>query len=193
MLARIRYAVSACYAHRVQLRAFLSDSALQQTHVTNLTPADMEIRGVKALVLDFDGVLAAHGELHPRADVQLWLDSFVKQWAPNIIYILSNKPTLERQAYFAQSFPSIVFIVAKRKKPFPDGLQAILQHSGLAAAQILVVDDRLATGVIAAIASDMQGCWITDPYINLKQRPVCEWFFVALRWLERNLIKCVGV
>lgn len=189
MLARIRYALAACYTHRKQLLAFLADNRLQQTTVTKLSPDILAQLGIEVLVLDFDGVLASHAELHPRPEVLVWLENFVAEWQPRKIFILSNKPTKERQAYFSQHFPALKFIVAKRKKPYPDGLQEICQISGTSVQKIMVVDDRLATGIIAAIANGMHGCWITQPYVNVAARPIRETGFMFLRWLERNLIK----
>lgn len=189
MLARIFYTIAGCWRERRELAQFLSDPSLQVRKVIDLAPHDLFGHDVQALVLDFDGVLASHAESEPREEVRLWLKDFARQFAPYKIYILSNKPTAERQAYFQKHFPEIRFIVAKRKKPYPDGMQQIMAESGMAAHRLLLVDDRLAMGVLEAISVGVQGCWVTQPYIDLHARPFKESIFICLRWLERQLVK----
>ena len=188
MLSRICYGLKVFWADRAQLRAFTQDSRLQLAKVTDLQPENLSENGILALALDFDGVMAAHGEPAPAPEVVKWLAVFQQQYAPNKIYILSNKPTPQRQAYFQLNFPHITFVVARRKKPYPDGLQQILQAAGIQPAQLLLVDDRLGTGIVAAISCGVQARWITAPRTNIAARPVRESFFILLRWLERIIL-----
>lgn len=192
MLARMCYAISACWRARAQLQQFMSDPSLQIHKLIELTPYDLFGHDVRALILDFDGVMASHAEEFPREEVRVWLSDFAKQYAPYKIYILSNLPTAEREAYFKRHFPDIIFVRAKRKKPYPDGLQEIVALSGLAPQRLLLVDDRLATGIIAAISVGVQGCWVTEPYVNLKAYPLRERWFMFMRWYERVLVKLLG-
>ena len=185
MLSRIRYALSKYWQNRAQLQRYCFSPELQLTSVLDLSVADLTALGIKALVLDFDGVLASHAEPEPRAEVAYWLNKLQRDFAPHQIYILSNKPTRERQNYFAKNFPGIIFIIAARKKPYPDGLQQIVTLSGLAAGQVLLIDDRLATGILAVIISGVRGLWLTKPYTNFVVRPMVETWFMCLRGLER--------
>lgn len=191
MLSRIVYAIKAFWCNRTQLKQYAAARDLQLASIVNLTPQNLTDRGIEALVLDFDGVLAAHAELRPRADVVQWLNTFAQEFAPHKIYILSNKPTAERQAYFKQNFPDITFIVAKRMKPYPDGLQQILLTSGLLPNQLLLVDDRLGTGILATIISGIQGYWITQSITNFYARPLRETWFMLLRHIERLACKII--
>jgi len=95
---------------------------------------------------------------------------------------------LIREQYFAQHYPGVRFIIAKRKKPYPDGINNIIALSKLQPKQIVMVDDRLLTGILAAITTGVLPCWITKPYQNFVARPIRELFFHGLRCLERWLV-----
>jgi len=191
MLSRILYSLRIFWRYRARLKSYLLNPQLQLANVSLLSIKLVQQRDVEAIALDFDGVLASHGESQPRAEAISWLKDLQQKFEPRKIYILSNKPTPVRQAYFMQNFPEIGFIVAKRKKPFPDGIEEILRDSGLRPDQLLLVDDRLGTGIVGAISCGIQAYWITKPYINLRARPVRELFFVGLRWFERLACKII--
>lgn len=188
MLLRTLYAIKESWHFRTQLKRYLLDASLQVASVRDLQLSVLRAHNIQALVLDYDGVLAAHGEPTPRPENTTWLQEFSRAYAPHKIFILSNKPNPERIAYFQQNFPTITFVKATRKKPYPDGLQQIMTLTGLPAAQIMLVDDRLCTGILAALITGVQGVWVTVPYINLRNRPFAESGFMFLRWLERTLI-----
>jgi predicted HAD superfamily phosphohydrolase YqeG len=189
MIARIIYALRACWRYRSELMQFISDPSLQINKVLDLTPHDLFGHDVRGLILDFDGVLAPHAALQPNQKVISWLEAFAREFAPYKIYVLSNKPTRERLEYFTKHFPNISMVIAKRKKPYPDGLLQIIKISALDAKQLMLVDDRLATGIVAAVSVGVQGCWVTNPYVDLKTNPVRESFFIGLRFLEKVMIK----
>lgn len=189
MLSRIQYAIKACWLYKKQLKHCLLDPSQHAASLIQITPANILQRGVKALVLDFDGVMASHAEPIPRKEVVMWLRNFESGFVGQRIYILSNKPTKSRLDYFAQSFPEIIFIIAKRKKPYPDGLLQIISESGLHPQEILLVDDRLATGIVAAVGAGVQYILITKPYIDFRARPLSETFFMVLRFCEKL---CIG-
>lgn len=186
MNLRFIYTLTAAWRLRASLRRYIYDPKLQLSTIMQLIPEELLVRGASALALDYDGVLAAHGEPEPRPEVLDWLRRFISQFAPHNIYILSNKPTLERQQFFQQHFPAVKFIIAKRKKPYPDGLQQILADANLQPQQLLLVDDRLCTGILVTAIVGTQGLWVTKPYINFKFHPLIEAGIMALRWLEKK-------
>ncbi len=188
MTFRIFYTIKQAWHFRKKLKQYMIDPSLQLANGSAITLAYLQQRDIRGLVLDYDGVLAAHCEPVPRPEILAWLQELVRAYAPHKIYILSNKPLLERMQYFAQYFPQIMFVKGQRKKPFPDGLQQIMAMSGLSGAQLMLVDDRLLTGILATIIAGTQGCWITHPYVNLKLHPVAELWIMGLRWIERSLI-----
>ncbi len=137
------------------------------------------------LVLDFDGVLAPHGALAPLPEVEEFLVKAC-QHSTNGVYILSNKPMMERIDYFAQHFPSIKFIIAK-KKPYPNGLQEITFKAKVKPEELVLVDDRLLTGGLAAILAGTQFLYVRKPFIDYRAKPFKEVCFQCLRLLERLL------
>ena len=154
-------------------------------NVTNIDADFIEREKIQTLVLDFDGVLAYHGAKQIDADVFTWLKNICDNMPSLQIYILSNKPLLVRQQYFKKHFPRVKFIIATRKKPYPCGLLSVLEDSKSLAVNTCIVDDRLATGVLAAIIAKIKVCYIFPPR---SQRNLVERFFLILRSIERTLV-----
>lgn len=160
--------------------------------VCTLEPEDLQSLGVKHLALDFDGVLAAHGEALPALAVEQWLKGFCQAWPEGNISLLSNKPLPARIAYFQTHFPDMHFVTGFPKKPYPDGLLHIAERNELSPAQVALVDDRLLTGILAACLAGAKGIYIQKPYRRLWRRPVRELFFSGLRALERGIWWRIG-
>lgn len=164
-------------------RAYHTAQPLKQ--ITELDPLSLAELGVEVLVLDFDGVLAPDGATQPLPKVQQWLDHCVRQFGTERVFILSNQPRAERLAWFDEQYPGLRFISGVRKKPYPDGLQAIQQQTGVRTQGILLIDDRLLTGVLAACIAQTQIMHIQAPYVAFWQRPLQEGFFRLLRGVEK--------
>jgi predicted HAD superfamily phosphohydrolase YqeG len=189
MCFRFFYAICETWRFKAQLKQYMQTPVLQLVNIQDISKYELDARGVSVLVLDFDAVLAAHGEPQPKPEIIVWLRQFSKMFQPGKIYILSNKPTAGRQEFFLQNFPEIKFIFAKRKKPYPDGLLQIAADAGAHPQQLLLVDDRLCTGILATLIAGTQGLWITKPYVNIMARPIVERWFIFLRWSEQLIIK----
>ena len=158
----------------------------QQTVMVD--PKDLAARGVTVLVLDFDGVLAPHGSETPLPEVGQWLRSCAATFGGSGIFILSNRPDPVRIDYFRRKFPEFHFVSGVRKKPYPDGLERVMEISGAVPGQIMMFDDRLLTGVLGACLAGVEVMYITAPYVSLKDRPLIELFFMLLRYAERKAV-----
>ncbi len=152
----------------------------------DIAPKTFQQQGINVLILDFDGVLASHGELYPTKELHEWLHDCVKVFGAEQVFILSNKPLAERIAYFKQHYPGIRYIKEVKKKPYPDGLRKIMSLTK--EQSLMLVDDRLLTGSLAACIANIPVTYITQPYVCISKRPVSEVFFISLRLLERWLI-----
>lgn len=153
--------------------------------VEGITVEYLRKNDVLALVLDYDGVLVAHGDLELTQSVARWLDNLCAEYAGKIC-ILSNKPTSLRKEYIQRCFPRVEFVVARRKKPYPDGLLQILADvPQLLPEQVLLVDDRLGTGMLAVELAGVRGLLVFDARRNFRRRPLVEGWFALLRCLER--------
>lgn len=175
------------FRHRRELARILEETA-GHSSVPDLKPQQLKSVAISVLALDFDGVLAPHGDKVPLPAAHEWLRDCAAVFEERNIFILSNKPTEERQQWFAQHFPQICFIGGVRKKPFPDGLNRIRELSGVPPHSVLMVDDRLLTGCLAAILAGVRPVYIRAPYISFRLRPCAELFFVLLRSSERLFI-----
>jgi predicted HAD superfamily phosphohydrolase YqeG len=178
------------FHHRRELRRLL-DSTPANTSILELAPEALFSSGIKALALDFDGVLAAHGSLVPLPEAVTWMKRCEAVFGGNQIFILSNKPTDGRRVWFAENFPAMRFISGVRKKPYPDGLEKTGELAGVPLSAIMMVDDRLLTGCLAALVAGARPCYIRRPYISFKTRPFAEMFFWKLRILERLFVRLI--
>jgi predicted HAD superfamily phosphohydrolase YqeG len=187
LLKRIIFTLQQLRLHHKAL-AKIERVTPHNTKLINFLPQILREKGVKVLVLDFDGVLSAHGELQPTKELHPWLHDAIKQFGSENIFVLSNKPMPSRIAYFKQHFPGVRYISAVKKKPYPDGLEKIITLTGQKPEALILVDDRLLTGGLAACIAKVPMIYINCPYINLLKRPIQELFFMSLRFLERLII-----
>jgi predicted HAD superfamily phosphohydrolase YqeG len=179
------------FHHRRGLRKLLV-STPPDSGITELSPETLLSSGIAALALDFDGVLAHHGAPFPLPEAISWLKRCEAVFGGDRIFILSNKPTDGRRQWFAENFPAMRFISGVRKKPYPDGLNKTGELAGVPLSSIMMVDDRLLTGCLAALVAGARPCYIRNPYSSLNYRPVAELFFRQLRILERLFVRLIA-
>lgn len=176
--------------HRHHLRRIL-DETPDSTRILSLDPAALKSSGIAALALDFDGVLAHHGAPFPLPEAIEWMRRCETVFGGDRIFILSNKPTEGRRQWFADHFPGMRFISGVRKKPYPDGINKTGELAGVPLSSILMVDDRLLTGCLAAINAGARPCYIRQPCISFTHRPLAELFFMLLRTAERCFVTSI--
>ena len=184
---RFVFSMKALLSERKVLKNFLNNPALTKSSVLEITPEFLNENGIQVLVLDFDGVLAPHNGAVLLPEVMDWLKALEKSWLKPII-IFSNKPSPEREHYFKVHFPKIGFLKDVARKPYPEGLLKLQAVSHVHAEAILMVDDRLLTGILAAVLAGCRGLLICKPYQNFKAHPIKETFFQMLRFLDRLLV-----
>lgn len=177
--------------YRHQLRELL-DNTSSSADILQLEPERLKLSGITTLAIDFDGVLAGHGFPEPLPEAVAWLKRCEAVFGGDQLFILSNKPTEGRRVWFAAHFPTIRFIAGVRKKPFPDGLNRTGELAGVPLSSVLMVDDRLLTGCLAALVAGAQPCYIRRPYISFNHRPLAELFFFSVRILERLFVRVVS-
>ena len=183
MINRIWFAVSQAYKHKVSLKRAAQAYPIKK--LSELSQLLTSIDDLEGLVLDFDGVLAPHGEQQPNKKAVAVLTHLIETY-PNLHYfILSNKPNLQRRAYFLSHFPKIKFIRATQKKPYPDGLQYIKDKYHISETGLAIVDDRILTGGLAAVLAGVKWIYLYPAVQNYPASPFKEWWFAVLRSLER--------
>ena len=184
---RFFYTIKQTKCHWRALKTYRHNSQWHARHTTDIPLTTLQEKGIETVVLDFDGVLANHGAQSPLPEVLTWLDQ-ANLLFPNNLYLLSNKPNDSRKRYFAEHYPDIHFIAGVRKKPYPDGLQKIIQMSKTRPDKIVLIDDRLLTGVLATLITGCKAVWVTKAYRQFKGNFCNEVFFSILRISEKNLI-----
>jgi FMN phosphatase YigB (HAD superfamily) len=180
LAARAWYTLRQGFARRGELRQIHRDCGCPEITALTLPAGELIV-----LVLDFDGVLAPHGYPEPLPAVARLLDQWLGRPEVRRIYILSNKPTPVRERYFADHFPAIRFVRDVRKKPYPDSLAAIVAAERVPPHRVVVVDDRLLTGILAAVLAGTRAVPITKPYRDYAYHTCAELGFTLLRALER--------
>lgn len=181
------YGLIAGHQQRKALGSLFQNAPLQGTADVDLSA--LEAKGLKALVFDFDGVLAAHAAPCPLDETKVVLQRALEIFGERNVYILSNKPSAERLAWFKQHLPGVEFIAGVRKKPYPDGLERVASQGPYAREEIALFDDRLLTGGLACLNAGTEFIYISKPYTNIHKHPVKELFFAFLRFTERGLAR----
>lgn len=174
-----------CYRHSL---AALMQSTAPDSSIATIDPKQLHTEGIRILSLDFDGVLSPHGASKPIPAAEEWLRHCATIFGEENLYIFSNKPTRERREWFSEKFPSLRFISGVRKKPFPDGLNKIGELSQAPLSSILMVDDRLLTGCLAAITAGARPCYIRKPFVSYSNNAIPEVFFQSIRVAERIFV-----
>jgi predicted HAD superfamily phosphohydrolase YqeG len=180
--------ISIGFRNRYELAGILNATSPDSSIMT-IDPITLHSSGIEVLALDFDGVLAAHGRPSPIPAAIEWLTRCAAVFGEDRLFILSNKPTEERKAWFASHFPEIRFISGVRKKPFPDGIQKIGELARVPLCRIVMVDDRLLTGCLAAIVAGARPYYVRQPLVSIGKNLAAESFFMLLRATERLLVK----
>jgi predicted HAD superfamily phosphohydrolase YqeG len=175
------------FRNRLELARILNTTPLDHSILT-IDPQALQTDGIKVMALDFDGVLSPHGFAAPIPEATEWLVRCAATFGEENIFILSNKPTRERKEWFESQFPEMRFISGVRKKPFPDGLNKIGELSRAPLSSVLMIDDRLLTGCLAALNAGARPCYIRRPYVSFNQNIIVETFFTLLRSAERLFV-----
>ncbi len=185
---RIWDALMMTVRHWHALARYNLDVTLQCKSIVELDLHLLKKQGIKILVLDFDGVLASHGEVELSPDIVGWLNNSLQIFSKGEIFVLSNHASVLRAQYFSTHFPDVHFIFPEKKKPYPDGILQILKLTGIEPKALLMIDDRLLTGILAATLANVSALLVTTPMIAFNKRPLQESFYMALRKLERLIL-----
>lgn len=108
MIKRIVFTIKKAVKHRKALKALMFEKSIMTIDWNKLYQS-----GIRVIVLDFDGVLAADKQEKIQDGVDVILKKILAIFGDHV-YIFSNQPTLQRKAYFAEYFPQIQFLIAKK-------------------------------------------------------------------------------
>ncbi len=186
------FAIKNAFIERKNLKGFLQDPAKQIHSLEEITLEKLDNAGIAILVLDFDGVLGPHNAKEPSQETTVWLTKLCQTIGEHRVALFTNKPKPARITYFRKNFPSVFFLEGARKKPYPDGLATIAAYRGVPVHRLVLVDDRLLTGMLASCLAFTQGWYFRPPKTNYWRNPLVEGWFSLLRVGERALIRLIG-
>ena len=187
-LAQIAYAVRMAVRFRSSLAHYLRTTPAER-RPWQISVQELRAGGAKILALDFDGVLAPHGQPRPCARMLAWLDQCLEEFGAENVFVLSNAPSPARMAFFHQRFQNVRWVTNCRPKPYPDGLERVLSLTRKAPCELLLIDDRLLTGGLSACIAQVKLCYVRRPIVDLSQSTTKELFFMTLRWMERLMLR----
>jgi predicted HAD superfamily phosphohydrolase YqeG len=186
------YAIKQSWLERENLKRFMTDPTKQIHSLTEVTAQRLDDANIAILVLDFDGVLGPHDAKEPLPEAMQWLKAITQIIGESRVAILTNKPKPARLKFFSEHFPSIFIVQHVPKKPYPDGLLTIAEFKGIPPHRMVLIDDRLLTGMLATCLAYTQGWYFYPPKRNFWRNPVRETFFSLLRAFERTALRCIA-
>ena len=145
--------------------------------ILSLTPAQLQVRGIRAIVLDVDNTLATHNHPDPATFVKEWLQTMRE--AGFQLIILSNN-SAERVSPFAERL-GLPF-ESRGLKPLTRGFKRICRRFGVRPEAVAVVGDQLFTDILGGNLAGMLTVLVRP--IEAERGP----FFRFKRTLERILL-----
>ena len=73
-LKRMLFAINSAKKNKDNIRKILKSPKFHANNITKIKPKSLQQQGNKVLVLDFDGVLAAHGQNTLNPEIIKWLE-----------------------------------------------------------------------------------------------------------------------
>lgn len=132
--------------------------------ITAITPAYLEKNGMKALALDVDNTLTAHGSQELPQDIQRWLKEMTA--AGVRLEIVSNN-TRKRVEPFAAKL-GLPF-VSLSCKPLPFGFMRVRRRLGLKKSELALVGDQIFTDILGANLYGIAGLMVMPMAKDIKR------------------------
>lgn len=115
------------------------------SHLTDLTPANLQQSGIRLLMMDFDNTIVPYTTDMPTDRMLEWLSSM--QQSGIALCVVSNSRK-ERVPLFCQRYG--LSCVTGARKPFGPGILQCLSRYGIPASQSALVGDQIYTDVLGA-------------------------------------------
>ncbi|MDE6599887.1 MAG: YqeG family HAD IIIA-type phosphatase [Oscillospiraceae bacterium] len=126
--------------------------------ITEITPAALKKRGIKALILDVDNTLTTHNNPTPAEGIAEWVEG-MKSVGIKLLIVSNNKA--ERVTPFAEILG--LHFVPNGAKPLPKGFrQAIaeLRAEGIPKNRIAAVGDQIFTDILGANLAGIRSIFV---------------------------------
>ena len=83
-----RYTLSQALKHACRLKSIMHAADESTQHVLTVDPQALYDRGVQAVALDFDGVLAPHGMVSCEASICAWIDQLIACFGVERVFMI---------------------------------------------------------------------------------------------------------
>ena len=113
--------------------------------VTELTPAILEEKGIKLLMLDFDNTIVPYTTNEPTKEMAAWLQMMTD--SPVEICVVSNSKK-NRVKIFCDQYG--IPCITHAKKPFSKGINECLTKYGVPASEAALIGDQIYTDTLGA-------------------------------------------
>ena len=147
--------------------------------ITELTPAYLQKRGIKLLMLDFDNTIVPYTTNEPTVQMAAWLKKMTESEIK--LCVVSNSKR-DRVKVFCKTYG--IDCITHAKKPFSKGIRECLSRYDIPTASCALAGDQIYTDVLGANCAGVQSILvkaINNHNFWLKARHVLElpWIFIA--------------
>lgn len=191
MMTRLEQAVftlSEASERRPELKKVLKEQGYSIKTIADLDPQVLYDQGIRVVVFDFDGVLAPQDDLHVLEPELKKLADFCQVFSQQNVIMWSNNPIPARMLALQAQFPDVEWLDDK-PKPHPDAILQLIQVKACDPKVVMVIDDRLLTGILAGILAGTQVRLVTNPKIRKRGNFIVEVGFILLRKIEQFVFK----
>ena len=123
--------------------------------ITEITPAALKKRGIKALILDVDNTLTTHNNPTPAEGVPEWIEE-MKSAGIKLLIVSNNNA--ERVTPFAETLG--LHFVPNGAKPLPMGFLRAVKELGVPKNLIAAVGDQIFTDILGANLAGVRSIFV---------------------------------
>lgn len=149
---------------------------LRTDAVTDLTPALLQEKGIRLLMLDFDNTIVPYTTNVPTSEMSAWL---AEMGASAVQICVVSNSRKDRVKIFCEEYG--IPCITHAKKPFSKGINACLEKFGLQPGECALVGDQIFTDTLGANCAGVKSILvkaIDNHNIWLKLRHVAELPFI---------------
>ena len=144
--------------------------------LTDLTPAFLEEKGIRLLMLDFDNTIVPYTTNTPTPDMEIWLRCMVRMGVKLCVVSNSRK---QRVQIFCRKYG--IPCVTHARKPFTRGIREALALFEMKPEECALVGDQIYTDTLGANAAGVRSILVKAIHNHnfwLKARHVLELPFI---------------
>jgi HAD superfamily phosphatase (TIGR01668 family) len=146
--------------------------------VTDISPKELQRRGIRLLMLDFDNTLVPYTVNIPTVEVTDWLKAMQQSEIQICVVSNSKKPRVQ---VFCKEYG--IDCITHAKKPFPKGIRQCLQKYGIESEACALAGDQIYTDTLGANCQGVNSILVKAIHnhnIWLKLRHVAELPWIAM-------------